>query len=57
MKSREIGSKTLEFPVLIRGLNSPLELLAESLGEDSLEWNIELLAEHHSQSGVDVILY
>jgi hypothetical protein len=35
----------LEFPVFLDGLDGPLELLAQSLGEEFLNGDIELLAE------------
>lgn len=35
----------LEFPVFLDGLDGPLELLAQGLGEEFLNGDIELLAE------------
>jgi len=46
----------LEVPLVIHGLDSPLELLAKGLGEDFLKRYIELLAEDHTETRIDVIL-
>lgn len=36
---------TLKFPVFIHGLDGPVKFLAQSLGEEAFDWNIELLRE------------
>lgn len=33
----------LELPILINGLDSPVEFFSQSLGEEALDWDIELL--------------
>ena len=37
-------------------LNGPLELLTQSLGEESLDWHVELLAEDDCKTWIDVVL-
>jgi hypothetical protein len=46
----------LEVPVLVDRLDGPVELLAESLGEESLDRNVKLLAEDDGEAGIDVVL-
>lgn len=38
------------------GLDSPLEFLAKCLGEESLDRNVEFLAEDDSEAWIDVVL-
>jgi hypothetical protein len=33
----------LEFPIFFNGLDGPVELLTECLGEEFLNWDVELL--------------
>jgi hypothetical protein len=47
---------TLELPVLVNGLDGPIELLAECLGEELLDRNVEFLREHDGETGIDVVL-
>jgi len=46
----------LEFPVLVDTLDSPVEFLTQSLGEEALDGDVELLHEDNSQTRVDVVL-
>lgn len=46
----------LEFPVLIHGLDGPIEFLAQCLGEEALDGDIEFLREDDGEAGIDVIL-
>jgi hypothetical protein len=46
----------LELPILFHGLDSPVEFLAESLGEELFDGHIEFLREDYSEAWVDVIL-
>ena len=46
----------LEFPVFVDGSDSPFELLAERLREESLDRDVELLAEDNRQTRVNVVL-
>jgi hypothetical protein len=39
---------TLEIPVLVDGLDGPVELLAQSFGEEALDRNVEFLGEDDS---------
>lgn len=45
-----------ELPVLVDGLDSPVELLTQSLGEEALDRYVELLGEDDSETWVDVVL-
>jgi hypothetical protein len=46
----------LELPVLVDGLDGPVELLAQCLGEELLDRDVELLGEDHGETRVDVVL-
>lgn len=46
----------LELPLLIHRLDGPLELLTQSLGEESLDGHVELLGEDDSQARVNIVL-
>jgi hypothetical protein len=46
----------LEVPILVNGLDGPVELLAERLGEETLDGHFELLAEDDREAGINVIL-
>lgn len=46
----------LELPVLVDRLDRPVELLAQRLGEELLNGDVELLGEDHSKTRVDVVL-
>ena len=46
----------LEIPVFIHGLDGPIELLAQSLREEALDGDIELLGEDDGKTRVDVVL-
>jgi hypothetical protein len=48
----------LESPVIgiLDGLDGPSELVAERLGEELLNRNIELLREDHCQARINVVL-
>jgi hypothetical protein len=50
------GSDNLEFPILFDGLDGPLELLAQGLGEELLDWDAKLLTEDDSKARIDVVL-
>ena len=45
-----------KLPVLIHRLDSPIELLPQSLGEEALNRNAELLGEDDREAGIDVVL-
>lgn len=45
-----------ELPVLVNGLDGPIELLTKCLGEEFLDWDVELLGEDDSQARVDIVL-
>ena len=53
-KKRREGN--LELPVLIHGFDGPFELLAQGLGEEALDGDVELLGEDDGEAGIDVIL-
>ena len=46
----------LELPVLVDGLDGPVEFLAQCLGEEFLDRDVELLGEDHGETRVDVVL-
>ncbi len=46
----------LELPVLVHGLDGPVELLTEGLGEEALNWDVELLGEDDGQTRIDIVL-
>lgn len=48
----KVGS---ELPVLIDRLDGPVELLTESLREEALDGNVELLREHDCQARINVV--
>lgn len=52
-----LGRKNLELPILLNGLDSPLELLTQRLGEEFLDGNVELLAENDRETRVDIVLH
>ena len=47
---------SLELPVLIDGLNSPVKLLSKGLREETLNGNIELLRKDDRETRVDIVL-
>lgn len=53
---RPCGMGRLELPVLVDTLDSPVKLLTQSLGEEALDRDVELLHEDNSQTRVDVVL-
>lgn len=55
-RSRKNGTAILEFPILVNGLDGPVELLPERFREESFDRNVELLRENNSETGIDVIL-
>ena len=46
----------LELPILVDTLDRPVELLAQRLGEEALDGDVELLGEDDGQAWVDVVL-
>jgi len=46
----------LELPILVGRLNRPLEFISQGLCEDLLNGDVIFLAEHDSETGVDIIL-
>lgn len=56
IKSKITKSVLLELPILINGLDSPVELLTESLGKELFNWDVELLREDHRETRINVIL-
>lgn len=46
----------LEFPVLVDGLDGPVELLPERFREELFDRDIEFLREDDGETGIDVIL-
>ena len=51
-----VACPRLELPVFVHGLDGPVEFLAQSLGEESLDGNVELLGEDDCQAWIDVVL-
>ena len=51
--NRERRSK---LPVFFGRLDGPVEFLTQRLREEALNRNVKLLAEHHSQTWVNVVL-
>jgi len=49
-------ARTLKLPVLVDGLDRPIELLAQRLGEEPLNRDIELLGEDDGEARIDVVL-
>jgi hypothetical protein len=47
---------TLEIPVLVDGLDGPIELFAQRLGEEPLDRDVEFLGEDDGETRVDVVL-
>ena len=45
-----------ESPILVNTLQCPFELLSKSFGEESFDGAIELFAEDHGESRVNVVL-
>lgn len=50
------GEPVLELPVLFDGLDGPLELFAQGLGEEPLNGHIELLAEDDREPRINIVL-
>lgn len=52
------GTASLEGPVvsILNGLDGPSELVSKSLGEELLNWNVELLREDDCETWIDVVL-
>jgi hypothetical protein len=50
--------RRLELPgiVIANGLDGPVELVPQSLGEELLDRNLELVREDDSETGVDIVL-
>ena len=46
----------LELPILVDRLDGPVELLAQSLGEELFNGHVELLGEDHRETRIDVVL-
>jgi hypothetical protein len=46
----------LEVPIFINRLDGPLKLFTQSLREEPLDGDIELLAEDNGKTGVDIVL-
>jgi hypothetical protein len=46
----------LELPILVHTLDRPVELLAQRLGEEALDGDVEFLGEDDCQARVDVVL-
>jgi hypothetical protein len=46
----------LELPVFVDGLDGPIELLPQCLGEELFNRDVELLREDHGETRVDVVL-
>lgn len=55
-KQPEGGLAFLELPVLVNGLDGPIKLFAQRLGEEALNGDIEFLGEDDGETGVDVVL-
>jgi hypothetical protein len=47
---------SLELPVLVDGLDGPVELLAQSLREEALDGDVELLREDDGETRIDIVL-
>ena len=45
-----------KFPILIRRLDCPFELLSQRLGEELLDRDVELFGKDYGQTGIDVVL-
>jgi hypothetical protein len=41
LRSEECAN--LEIPILVNGLDSPVELLSQCFGEETLDWDVKLL--------------
>lgn len=50
-----MGSE-LELPVLLNGLDGPLEFLTQRFGEELLDGNIVLFAEDNSEARINIVL-
>lgn len=50
------GERCLKLPTLIHRLDSPFELVAESLRKELLDRNAELLREDDGKAGIDIVL-
>lgn len=55
-ENRQRQPPFLELPVLVDRLDSPIELFAKCLREETLDGHIELLGEDYSKAGIDVVL-
>jgi hypothetical protein len=51
-----VVARSLELPVLVYRLDGPIELLAECLGEELLDGNVEFFGENDGETGIDVVL-
>jgi hypothetical protein len=49
-------ARTLELPVFVNRLDGPIELLAQRLGEELLNGDVELLGEDNGETRIDVVL-
>lgn len=49
-------ARSLELPVLVDGLDGPIELLAQRLREEPLNGDVELLGEDDGETRIDVVL-
>jgi hypothetical protein len=55
-KCRVCSRLDSELPILTYRFDGPIELLTKGLGEEFLNWDIELLAEDSCKSRINVIL-
>jgi hypothetical protein len=51
-----VGELGLELPVLVDGLDRPVELLAQCFGEEALDRHIELLREDYGKTRINIVL-
>lgn len=47
----------LKLPILLNGLDGPVELFTKSLGEELFNRNVELLRENHGETRINIILH
>jgi hypothetical protein len=55
-ENRQRQPSFLELPVLVNRLDSPIELFAKCLREETLNRHIELLGEDNSKARINVVL-
>ena len=56
LENRQRQPSILELPVLVNRLDSPIELFAKCLREETLNRHIELLGEDNSKARINVVL-